>query len=206
MSWLRGVAIALGVALALALVIGFWSFAQSVHELAPPDPFPETDGVVTLTGGSQERLTTGANLLAQGHGRRLLISGVNPKVTDKEMLKLLHIGPELFACCVDVGRAAEDTLGNASETAVWARRNGFRSLIVVTDDYHMPRTLLELKLAMPEITLTPYPVATRITAPGVWGANLGAASRLGGEYGKYLIIRVREVLLSLDGGKKHRTA
>ena len=206
MSWLRGVAVALVAAAAAAFVIGFWSFAQSVHAIARPDPFPETDGIVSLTGGSQERLTTGAALLAQGHGRRLLISGVNPKVTNKEMAKLLGVGPQLFDCCVDLGRAAEDTLGNAAETAAWAHRNGFRSLLVVTDDYHMPRTLLELQIAMPDVRLWPYPVATRITAPGVWHVDLGAATRLGGEYVKYLIIRVRQGLLSLDRNKPRPAA
>lgn len=198
MSWLRGVLIACVTAAALALGIGFWGFARSVHDVAPPDPFPETDAIVALTGGSLDRLTTGMDLLEAGHGRRLLISGVNPKVTDKEIAALLHGGPTLFACCVDIGRSAEDTLGNASETAAWAKRNGFHSLIIVTDDYHVPRSLLELKLAMPDVTLTPYPVPTRTTKPGVWGADVGAATRLGGEYVKYLIIRLREALLSLD--------
>jgi uncharacterized SAM-binding protein YcdF (DUF218 family) len=202
MSWLRGVLIACLTAAVLAFGIGFWSFARSVHDVAVPDPVPEADAVVSLTGGSLDRLRTGMMLLAAGHGRRLLISGVNPKVTDKEMIALLHGGPELYRCCVDLGRSAEDTLGNASETAAWARRNGFHSLIVVTDDYHVPRSLLELKLAMPGVTLTPYPVPTRITRPGVWGADGRAAARLGGEYVKYLIIRLREALLSLDGRRK----
>jgi uncharacterized SAM-binding protein YcdF (DUF218 family) len=201
MSWLRGVITACLTAIILALAIGFWSFAQAVHDVRPPDPFPETDAIVSLTGGSTERLTKGAQLLAEGHGRRLLISGVNPEVTDKEMAALLHVGPQLFSCCIDIGRAAEDTLGNASETAAWAKRNGFRSLIVVTDDYHMPRTLLELKLAMPDVALAPYPISTRTAAPNVWRANLGAASHLAGEYVKYLTIRVREALLSLDRRK-----
>jgi len=198
MSWLRGVFIACITALVLALAIGFWGFARSVHDVAPPDPFPEADAIVSLTGGSLDRLTTGMDLLASGHGRRLLISGVNPKVTDAELAKLLGGGKALFACCVDVGRSAEDTLGNASETAAWARRNGIHRLIVVTDDYHVPRALLELKLAMPDIALIAYPVSTRTTKPGVWGRDVGAAGRLAGEYVKYIVIRIREVLLSLD--------
>jgi uncharacterized SAM-binding protein YcdF (DUF218 family) len=201
MSWIRGVFLASVVALILGLAIGFWSFARRVHEVTPPDPFPEADAIVSLTGGSVERLTTGLDLLQAGHGRRLLISGVNPQVTDAEMMKLLGANQALYKCCVDVGRSAEDTLGNASETAAWADRNGFHSLIIVTDDYHMPRTLLELKLAMPGVTLTPYPIATRTATPQVWQSDVGTAGRLGGEYVKYLVIRVREGLLSLDKDK-----
>jgi uncharacterized SAM-binding protein YcdF (DUF218 family) len=198
MSWLRGVFIACVTALALGFGVGFWGFARAVHDVAPPDPFPEADAIVSLTGGSLDRLTTGMDLLASGHGRRLLISGVNPKVTDAELEKLLHGGKALFACCVDVGRSAEDTLGNASETAAWAKRNGIHRLIVVTDDYHVPRALLELKLAMPDVALIAYPVSTRTTKPGVWGSDVGAAARLAGEYVKYVVIRIREVLLSFD--------
>jgi uncharacterized SAM-binding protein YcdF (DUF218 family) len=184
------------IALALALVVGFWSFARNVDRAAPPTPLPEADAIVALTGGSVERLTTGMELLAEGRGRRLLISGVNPKVTDEELEKLLHGGADLFKCCVDVGRRAADTLGNAAETADWAERNGFRRVIVVTDNYHMPRSLAELRLAMPGVTLTAYPVKTRIARRGVWQNDIGAAARLAGEYVKYLVIRARELVLS----------
>jgi uncharacterized SAM-binding protein YcdF (DUF218 family) len=184
------------IALALALVVGFWGFARNVDRAAPPTPLPEADAIVALTGGSVERLTTGMELLAEGRGRRLLISGVNPKVTDGELEKLLHGGADLFKCCVDVGRRAADTLGNAAETADWAERNGFHRVIVVTDNYHMPRSLAELRLAMPGVTLTAYPVKTRIARRGVWQNDIGAAARLAGEYVKYLVIRARELVLS----------
>lgn len=204
MSWLRGMLLAMLTAGLLAFGLGFWGFARSVQEAAPPDPFPEADAIVALTGGSTDRLTTAMDLLADGHGRRLLISGVNPKVTDKEMSLLLHGGERLFKCCVDVGRRAEDTLGNAAETAAWARRNGFETVIVVTDNYHMPRSLAELRIAMPQVKLVPYPVKARIARAPVWQNDMGAAARLAGEYTKYLVIRVREALLSLDG-KQDRT-
>ncbi len=68
-------------------------------------------------------------------------------------------------CCVDLGRSAEDTLGNASETSAWAREHHYRRLILVTDDYHMPRADAELSLAMPEAQIYRYPVRTRWTDP-----------------------------------------
>jgi uncharacterized SAM-binding protein YcdF (DUF218 family) len=204
MSWLRGIMLAMITAALLAFALGFWGFARSVQRAGPPDPFPEADAIVALTGGSTDRLTTAMDLLAAGHGRRLLISGVNPKVTDKEMAALLHGGDKLFKCCVDVGRRAEDTLGNAAETAAWTRRNGFETLIVVTDNYHMPRSLAELRIAMPQTRLVPYPVKARIARAPVWQNDLGAAARLAGEYTKYLVIRVREALLALDDHNKSR--
>lgn len=198
MSVLRGGLLALASAVIVIAWLGFLGFADSVHRARPLAPVPQADAVVALTGGSLERLSTGMDLLMQGHGRRLLISGVNPKVTDAELERLLGGGPGVFACCVDVGRYAEDTLGNAAETSAWASRNGFRTLIVVTDDYHMPRSLAELRIAMPRVRLIAHPVPTRFTAPGVWQRDLGVAGRLATEYAKYLVIRVREMLLSLD--------
>lgn len=198
MSVLRGAFLAFLTAVFLALMIGFYGFAKTVHETRAPDPAPEADAIVALTGGSLERLQKGVDLLAEGRGRRLLISGVNPKVTNAELADLLGGEGELFACCIDVGRYAEDTLGNAAETAAWAKRNGFGEIILVTDDYHMPRSLTELRIALPEATFVAYPVPTKVSRPGSWQRDAGAAGRLGVEYLKYLAIRAREGLRALD--------
>lgn len=182
----------------LALVADFWSFAQRVR--AEPAPPPQAQAIVALTGGSLERLSTGVQLLEQHKGQRLLISGVNRVVTDAELYQVLNVDPELGRCCIDLGRSAEDTLGNASETAAWARQHRYTQLILVTDDYHMPRSHAELSLALPEAQIHPYPVRTRWTDPALWRSDLGAAGRLGAEYVKYLVIRGREALIGLGGG------
>ncbi|HRO04683.1 MAG TPA: YdcF family protein [Terricaulis sp.] len=186
---------------AAAFGLGFWDFAHRVRAAAE-DP-PEAQAIVALTGGSLERLTTGVRLLEQGKGERLLISGVNRVVTDEELLgEALNVNRDLAQCCIDLGRTAEDTLGNAAETAAWARAHRFRRLILVTDDYHMPRSLTELELAMPEAEIHPYPVRTRWTDPALWRSDLAAAGRLGSEYVKYLVIRGREALIGLGGGRE----
>lgn len=187
----------------IAFVAGFWSFAQSVR--AEAEPPPDAQAIVALTGGSMQRLQTGVRLLEERKGERLLISGVNRIVTDEELLDAaLNVDPRLARCCIDLGRSAEDTLGNASETAAWARQHRYTRLILVTDDYHMPRSHAELSLAMPEAEIYPYPVRTRWTDPALWRSDLGAASRIGAEYVKYLVIRGREALLGL--GSKDENA
>jgi uncharacterized SAM-binding protein YcdF (DUF218 family) len=191
MNWLRGALLALLVAAGIGFAVGFAHFASAVRA-SPPDPAPRADAIVALTGGSQARLRTGVRLLREGRARRLLISGVNRDVRDAELFSLLGVEPGLARCCVDIGRAAEDTLGNASEAAAWARRHGYERLILVTDDYHMPRSVAELKLALPNAKLYAYPVATRWTEPGRWNRDPHAAARLGAEYVKYLLIRMRE--------------
>ncbi len=198
MSWIRGILLAILTAFIAALGLGYLSFARNVEAARPPSPLPEADAVVALTGGTSERLTTAMRLLAEGRGRRMLISGVNAQVPDKEVYAVLDGPAELIACCVDLGRQAEDTLGNASETAAWAERNGFARIIVVTDDYHMPRSIAELRVAMPDAQLIPYPVQTAIAKAGAWQTDPGKAARLGGEYVKYLVIRAREAVLATD--------
>ncbi len=182
-------------ACAALFVAGFWGFAERVRQT--PEPPPQAQAIVALTGGSLERLSTGVRLLEERKGERLLISGVNRIVTDGELFAALNVDPELGNCCVDLGRTADDTLGNASETAAWAREHRYRSIILVTDDYHMPRSYTELTLAIPEAEIHPYPVRTRYTDPALWRSDLSTASRLGAEYVKYLIIRGREALLDL---------
>jgi len=188
-------AVAAGV---IVFVWGFWNFATTARQ--PPQDPPHADAIVALTGGSMERLSTGVRLLKQHKGERLLISGVNRLVTDDELFLALNIDQPTARCCVDLGRSAEDTLGNASEAAAWAREHHFRRLILVTDDYHMPRADAELSLAMPEAQIYRYPVRTRWTDPRLWRSDVMAASRVGAEYVKFLVIRGREALIDMTSG------
>lgn len=181
----------------VAFIVGFWQFAERVR--AQPEPPPQAEAIVALTGGSNARLSTGVRLLEERKGERLLISGVNRIVTDGELYHALNVDPALGECCIDIGRSADDTLGNAAETAAWAREHGYTRIILVTDDYHMPRSYAELSVAMPEAEIHPYPVRTRFTDPKLWRSDLGAAGRLGAEYVKYLVIRGREALIGLGG-------
>jgi uncharacterized SAM-binding protein YcdF (DUF218 family) len=121
-----------------------------------------------------------------GNGGRLLITGVN-KVTSKTALKPLLKGGPSFDCCADLGFAASDTRGNAEEAATWAHDHHYRSLIVVTASYHMPRSLLEFSAEMPDVKLVPFPVAVDAPATLSWQN----AKRLQGEYIKFLASWIR---------------
>lgn len=197
---MRSIGLWVVVIAAIAFIIGFWNFASDVRqEVEEPPP---AEAIVALTGGSLERLSTGVRLLEQNKGQRLLISGVNRIVTDAELFEVLDLDSELAECCVDLGRSADDTLGNAAETAAWAREHNYTRLILVTDDYHMPRSRAELTLAMPEVDIYAYPVRTRWTDPALWRSDIGAASRIGAEYVKYLVIRGREALIDLGSSEE----
>lgn len=182
-----------------ALVLGFGDFAAKVHRLRAPVPVPQVQAIVALTGGSLERLRTGVRLLEAGHGQRLLITGVNPAATDGEIAAVLGIDAARFECCVDLGRSASDTIGNAAETAAWANAHMFNDILLVTEDYHMARSLIELRLALPGAHIIAYPVKSRLARPDVWQRDPRLAVRLGVEYLKLLAIEAREGLTGADG-------
>jgi uncharacterized SAM-binding protein YcdF (DUF218 family) len=178
--------------------VGLVAFGQRVAKSTPaPDP-PQADGVVALTGASSLRIEAAIRLLELGKGKRLLISGVNREVRPAELRDVARGAGRAYDCCVDLGFAARDTQGNARETATWAKNHGFGSLIVVTSDYHIPRSILELHAAMPGVTLHPYPVVTDLNAEGWWRRG-GDARRLIFEYSKYLVILMREAVRGLGG-------
>ena len=165
----------------LAYAVGFLVFLTRLPD-APAHP--HADGIVALTGGDA-RLDTAVALLEHGAGKRLLISGVAPD-TEKETLGHMSDGGPRFACCADLGYAAEDTRGNAEEAADWARGNGFHTLTIVTARYHMPRALEEIHAAMPEATLLAYPVEQGSIALKDWWRHPRTVALLHREYFKFL--------------------
>ena len=131
------------------------------------------------------RLDAAVALFDEGVGHRLRISGVNPQTTKAELKKLAHGGAR-FDCCADLGYAAEDTYGNAREAGAWARFHHYRTLLIVTARYHMPRGLSEFQAAMPDMIFVPYPVDPVSIHPNGWWHNLHALRVLHWEYAKYL--------------------
>lgn len=141
----------------LAVIVGFIWFNETVARLKPPPLLPSADAIIVLTGG-QARMEAGLELLQQGLGRRLLISGVNQATARESLIRVTHGDERLFTCCIDLGRSAENTLGNAKESAEWVAKNNFNTVYLVTNDYHMPRSLLMFRKLMPKIRWIVFPV------------------------------------------------
>ncbi len=163
-----------------------------------PHDLRHIQGVVALTGGDT-RLDAAVALFEKGVGERLLISGVNPQTTKAELKKLARGGAR-FECCADLGYAAEDTHGNAREAAAWARFHHYRKLLLVTARYHMPRSLSEFELAMPDGTIVPYPVDPESIHLEGWWHSAHALRVLHGEYAKYLAVTVLTAVGLETGG------
>ncbi|HEX5377725.1 MAG TPA: YdcF family protein [Phenylobacterium sp.] len=184
--------------IAFIWAVGLLAFADRIDRSTPPAEPERADGVVALTGaGSNERIAAGVSLLEDGKARRMLVSGVNREASREDIRKVSKAVRKLYDCCVDLGFTAADTVGNARETAEWARSMRYRSLIVVTADYHMPRAMLELRSAMPDARLHPYPVATSVLNAHHWWRTSRGARLMIGEYSKYLAILGREMVRGL---------
>lgn len=178
--------------LGLALGFDFLRFATSVARAVPPAD-ARADGIVVLTGGA-ERISSGLTLLADGRANRMLISGVDRRTDDAALLRAWPDAQALHRCCIDLGREAIDTVGNAEEARKWAAANHFHSLMVVTSAYHIPRSLAELGDAMPDRELIAYPVARPELDLDGWYRRPDTTRLLAAEYVKYLVVRVRLAL------------
>jgi len=188
---LRGVGrpiVMLCVAAAGLLGLGFvWFISRVPAAEIPLDR--NADGIVALTGGAS-RIADAIELLASGRGKRLLISGAYRGTNSNEISRLNPEFERWVRCCVDIDRSL-NTLGNAVETKRWVESRGFRSLIVVTSNYHMPRALAELAHQLPDVVLVPFPVVADRQRSEKWWPGGARARLMLTEYVKYLYAKLR---------------
>lgn len=180
------------VAFALGIVAVAAGFVLFLSGLSSEERRPErnADGIVVLTGGSS-RVADAMELLASGYGKRLLISGVYPANRANDIGRSIPERQSMFKCCVDLDHSAVNTRSNATETKRWANERGFRSLIVVTSNYHMPRAIVEMSHSMPDVTLVPFAVIGEKWREEPWWSNAATFRLLLTEYVKYLVAEVR---------------
>ncbi|HSR56118.1 MAG TPA: YdcF family protein [Alphaproteobacteria bacterium] len=172
-----------------AWLAGLIWFAQSIPR-TPDTSTTTTDAAVVLTGGTG-RLSVGVRLLARGRARKLFVSGVYRGVDVARILRLVRQQGRELECCMALGHAADNTQGNARETAEWIRAEGFKSLRLVTANYHMCRSLLEFRRMMPDVTIIPHPVFPGGFKADQWWRHPGSLRLVVSEYVKYLIAQVR---------------
>jgi uncharacterized SAM-binding protein YcdF (DUF218 family) len=177
--WLRGLT-ATAATVAAAWLAGFgWFLYLGARDPAPP---PHVDAIVVLTGGP-ERVDVALRLLTSGAADRLLVSGAGEKTELADLAHLSGMDPAPLERQITLGHSARTTRGNALETASWAHAEQVKTLLVVTTWFHMPRALVELRRAMPSLSLLPYPVGQFRAEELI---HAGGARRLIGEYHKYL--------------------
>ena len=133
---------------ALALLAWLLGFAWFAIFLPQPLDQRSTDAIVVLTGGAG-RIDRGLELLEQHAAKRMLISGVDRSVRPQELAVQYKRSMDLFDCCITLGREAIDTRSNAIETARWIDRRKYRTVRLITTDWHMRRAGYELRQQLP---------------------------------------------------------
>lgn len=178
----------------LLTIGGLWLAGFVVFAISLPKgvdaPGRKTDAIAVLTGGSL-RLETGLQLLEAEQGRKLFVSGVHRGIDVEELLRVSLQNPSRADCCIVLGYEADDTAGNARETAEWMKKEGYRSLRLVTAAYHMPRSLVEFQAAMPDVEILAHPVFPDHVKSNRWYRYPGTALLLAGEYTKTLLAYIR---------------
>ncbi len=191
----------LAVLVAVVWAAGMVGFAASIPDRIA-DPDTRTDAIVVLTGGSG-RLDEGLELLSRDRADKLFVSGVYRGVDVQMLLSISRRSAGQLEERIGIGGAV-DTVGNAAETARWMEGNRYTSLRLVTANYHMPRSLVEFRNAMPTLTIVPHPVFPEHVKQDQWWAWPGTASLLVGEYNKLLLVRLRHLLNGVAGRANRR--
>lgn len=174
---------------------GFIWFAEQA--VVFPEPTGRhVDAIVVLTGGS-ERLAQGLSLLDRGQADLLFVSGVHSSVGVSDLPPLHDRDPESLPCCITLGYDADDTGGNAAETAAWIAERNVTAIRLVTSNYHMPRSLVEFRRLMPDLEIIPDPVDPGPVRLDEWYRFPGTADLLFREYNKTLIALSRAWLSRL---------
>lgn len=159
----------------------------------------KADAIVVLTGG-KNRLEYGMRLLAEEWAPRLFISGVHEDITEQQLVNL--VPPELRGRinsmdedAVVIGREAWNTIGNAEETKRWLENNKVHSILLVTSNYHMPRSYYEFRHLVKGIEIIPAPVPNEAYSPVTWWLADNYRMLVLTEYHKYLASKLRNAFL-----------
>lgn len=175
-------------------VLGFFWFLTIVPS-APENDLRQTDAIIVLTGGS-ERLKAGMDLLMNGYAPEMFVSGVGRGVAVEDLFPMDNLPDEkklLLKQRIFLGYGAVDTRENGIEVARWVKKRGYRSVRLVTSNYHTPRSIKELSLHLQEVAILTFPVFPESVKTTQWWVYPGTTGLLISEYVKYLAVLARSI-------------
>jgi uncharacterized SAM-binding protein YcdF (DUF218 family) len=168
-------------------IVGLFIFVNNIPTTIE-DSESVTDGIVILTGGTN-RLDTGIKLLNENKAQKLFISGVGKEANLASLLILSGNLPDNIAYIVDkiqLGYEAKNTKENAAEAAKWVRDNNYKSIRLVTSNYHINRSMSQFKKQLPDVNIIANPVMPENFSLDKWWESGTMKKLLVLEYNKYL--------------------
>ncbi len=173
-------------------------FSKDLFEapLAGPE-MGSVDLIAVLTGG-QGRLREAVQLLLNKRGKELFISGTgSPNITAQDILAAngLRHYPAWVLEHIRLDPASQTTRDNVRQVRALISERAVRSVLLVTSNYHMPRTLRLFRQELAsapalEVDLRPYPVESPNFAPAHWFKSFAGWQILLSEYFKTLPLRL----------------
>jgi uncharacterized SAM-binding protein YcdF (DUF218 family) len=161
----------LGAALMLALLVAGGWFYQREKRLISAEPISawsedhKADCAIVVTGGPG-RVREGFDLLAQGQVHKLIISGVHPKATLREIFPQWPYYGNLHVEDVVLERRSGTTFGNAQQTLPLVEALRCRSLVLITSHLHMRRAFKTFRgVYPPEILILTRAVSSGSVPP-----------------------------------------
>lgn len=126
------------------------------------------DAILVLSGG-ENRIAEGFRAWKEGEGKELFILGAGQEAT---FTSILPAGTEISPAelsRIHIEGWSGNTLENAfsAKSAVVSR--GYRDVIIVTSDYHVPRAYLAMrKILPPDVSISVSPVVSNWGRKGAW--------------------------------------
>lgn len=156
---------ALGFALVVLVSLALW-FRREMRVIAqqPITAWLEdhkADCAVVLTGGAG-RIREGFDLLAQGQVHKLIISGVHPSATLRDIFPQWPFYGGLRVEDVVLERRSATTYGNAQQTLPLVEALRCRSMVLITSHLHMRRAFKTFRQIFPSEML----IVTRSVSSG----------------------------------------
>ncbi len=182
--------------IAILLVIALWAagllwFVSRIPTADMGAKLARYDAIIVLTGG-KERIPYALTLLEQDVSDVLFISGV---FSDFSFQDLQGNIPEALRPRIVYGKTARDTIGNAQETRDWLATTSHKRLLVVTANYHIPRTRLLFTHHLPEHDITYSAVEPPLFERGSWLTHDNSRRLVLSEYHKWIASWLRLQLI-----------
>lgn len=129
------------------------------------DKLEKADAIVVFSGDNGPRTERAVELLKEGYADYLILSGgkVYDDVTMAELMKnhAIKLGVDENKILID--DEAATTNENADFTADIIEENNFKSVIVVTSDYHTRRSKLAMEKALEDTLIDGEKVSVSVT-------------------------------------------